>query len=87
MFAYGFATKFSILSATLPLGDYSSEILLYTFTALLAILGYGLIIAYSDNSGISSLVTTLIVLGISVQGTPLLLQFWKNVFSSFGPDS
>ena len=86
MFAYGFSTKFTMLATTLPQIDYSSEILLYTFTALLAILGYGLLIAYSDNSAIAGFVTTLIVLSISVQGTPLLLQFWKNVFASFGPD-
>ena len=86
MFAYGYASYFPPYTATNPLNDYSNQILLYTFTALLAILGYGLLIAYSDNSAIAGLVTTLIVVSVSVQLTPLLLQFWYNVFNGFGPN-
>lgn len=50
---------------------------------MLAILGYGLLIAYSDNSAAAGLVTTLIVVGVSVQITPLLLSFWYKVFNGF----
>lgn len=84
MFAYGYASYFPNTTNTTPLSDYSDQILLYTFTALLAILGYGLLIAYSDNSAIAGLVTTLIVVSVSVQLTPLLLQFWYMVFNGFG---
>jgi hypothetical protein len=52
-------------------------------TAFLAMLGYGLVIASSDGSAITGLATTLIVVAISVQLTPLLLQFWFNVFNGF----
>lgn len=86
MFAYGYASYFPTYTPTSPQNDYSTQILLYTFTALLAILGYGLLIAYSDNSAIAGLVTTLIVVSVSVQLTPLLLQFWYNVFNGFGPN-
>ena len=85
MFAYGFGTKFTTFAVQSPLVDYSSDVLFYTFAALLAILGYGLIISYSENSAISGLTITLIVLSISVQGTPLLLQFWRNVLFHQGP--
>lgn len=84
MFAYGFAANFTVTTNTTPLSDHSSAIILYTFTALLAILGYGLLIAYSDNSAVAGLTTTLIVVAVSVQSAPLLLQFWYNVFNGFG---
>jgi hypothetical protein len=63
--------------------DYSDQMLLYTLTAFLAILGYGLLIAYSNTSALTGLVTTLIVVGVSVQLSPLLLQFWHSVFNDF----
>ncbi len=85
MFAYGYASNFPTFTASNPQTDFSDQILLYTFTALLAILGYGLLIAYSDDSAIAGLVTTLIVVSVSVQITPLLLQFWSSVFNGFGP--
>jgi hypothetical protein len=83
LFAYGYGSYFTTYTATSPQDDYSSLMILYTFTALLAILGYGLLIAYSDNSAVAGLVTTLIVVAISVQLTPLLLQFWTMVFNGF----
>ncbi|XP_031472927.1 uncharacterized protein LOC116245608 [Nymphaea colorata] len=87
MFAYGYAAYFPNVAATTPQTDFSSQVILYTFTALLAILGYGLLIAYSDNSAVAGLMTTLIVVAISVQSAPLLLQFWNNVFNGFGPNA
>ena len=86
LFAYGYSSKFATVAVASPLIDHSSTLLIYTFTALLAILGYGLLLAYSDNSAVSGLTTTLIVLSLSVQGTPLLLQFWNNVFAGFGSE-
>lgn len=83
MFAYGYGSSFPSYTATNPQSDYSDLIILYTFTAMLAILGYGLLIAYSDNSAAAGLVTTLIVVGVSVQITPLLLSFWYKVFNGF----
>lgn len=83
MFAYGYGSAFPSYTATTPQSDYSDLIILYTFTAMLAILGYGLLIAYSDNSAAAGLVTTLIVVGVSVQITPLLLSFWYKVFNGF----
>jgi hypothetical protein len=83
MFAYGYAANFPIYTATSPQSDYSNLMILYTFTALLAILGYGLLIAYSDNSAVAGLMTTLIVVAVSVQITPLLLRFWSSVFNGF----
>lgn len=85
MFAYGFAGFLRNDPTPTILIDYSGVMLLYTFAAMLAILGYGLLIAYSDNSAIAGLTTTLIVVAISVQLTPLLLQFWSSVFNGFGP--
>jgi len=66
--------------------DHSEKVLMYTFTALLAILGYGLMMSYTNYSSISGLATTIIVLSISVQGTPLLLRFWTSVFYGFGQE-
>lgn len=83
MFAYGFSSTFAPFTATTPQSDFSNQIILYTFTALLAILGYGLLIAYSDNSAVAGLTTTLIVIAVSVQLTPMLLRFWDNAFSGF----
>lgn len=83
MFAYAYAAKFPAYTATDPQSDYSDQIILYTFTALLAILGYGLLIGYSESSAVTGLVTTLIVVAISVQLSPLLLQFWYCVFNGF----
>jgi hypothetical protein len=45
MFAYGYGSSFSTFTATNPPNDQSYQIIL--FTAILAILGYGLIVAYS----------------------------------------
>lgn len=89
MFAYGYASYFPNFTAsnTNPQTDFSNQMILYTFTALLAILGYGLLIAYSDNSAVAGLMTTLIVVAISVQSTPLLLRFWSNVFNGFGQNA
>lgn len=83
MFAYGYGSSFSTFTATNPPNDQSYQIILYTFTAILAILGYGLIVAYSENSAIGGLTTTLFVVAISVQLSPLLLSFWYKVFSGF----
>jgi hypothetical protein len=47
MFAYGYGSSFSTFTAINPPNDHSYQIILYTFTAILAILGYGLIVAYS----------------------------------------
>ena len=68
MFAYGYGSSFSTFTATNPPNDHSYQIILYTFTAILAIGG---------------LTTTLFVVAISVQLSPLLLSFWYKVFSGF----
>ncbi len=87
MFAYAYSSYFLIEPTATIAPDYSTNLILYTFTALLALLGYGLLIAYSDNSAVAGLTTTLIVVAVSVQAAPMLLQFWSNVFNSFGPDA
>jgi hypothetical protein len=83
MIAYGYAASYPNYASTTPQTDYSDQMILYTLTAFLAVLGYGLVIAYSDNSAVSGLITTLIVVAVSVQLTPLLLQFWYGVFNGF----
>jgi hypothetical protein len=87
MFAYAYSSYFTTYAATTPASDYSSNLILYTFTALLALLGYGLLIAYSDNSAVAGLTTTLMTVAVSVQAAPMLLQFWYNVFNGFGPNA
>lgn len=81
MFAYGFGTTINIATTTTT--DGSSLLIFYTLTAILAILGWGLIIAYSENSAVSGLMTTLMTVGLSVQLQPLLIAFWNYAFSSF----
>ena len=81
--AHAFGANYPLYSATVPQTDFSNQMILYTITSFLALLGYGLVIAYSDSSAITGLVTTLFVAAISVQLTPLLLQFWHNAFNGF----
>lgn len=93
MFAYGFGGEFKVESNTVPISsgvaflDHADKFILYSLTALLAILGYGLLIAYSQNSAIGGLTTTLLVVAISVQLSPLLLSFWEQVFAGFGKNA
>jgi hypothetical protein len=48
MFAYGFATKIDVSIATANIAsDNSSSLIMYIGVALFAIVGWGLIIAYS----------------------------------------
>ena len=81
MVAYGVGSN--IQTNFLTTSDQSSQIILYLLPALLAILGWGLIISYSENSAISGLITTLLAVGLSVQLQPLLDIFWKYVFNGF----
>lgn len=89
MFAYGFGGYFTVEPLHPTTGnvaaflDQSDRFILYIFTAVLAILGYGLLIGYSQNSAIAGLTTTLIVISITVQLGPLLLSFWDQVFNGF----
>ncbi len=84
-FAHGYGAYYTSYTVTTLQSDYSDLMILYTLTAFLALLGFGLVVAYSGNSAITGLVTTLFVVAISIQLTPLLLQFWSNVFNGFGP--
>ena len=81
--AHAFGANYPTYTATVPQTDFSNQMILYTLTSFLALLGYGLVIAYSDNSAVTGLVTTLFAAAISVQLTPLLLQFWYNAFNGF----
>jgi hypothetical protein len=89
MFAYGFGGYFLTETPTVAITsgraylDQSDKLILYIFTAILAILGYGLLIAYSQNSAIAGLTTTLIVISITVQLGPLIISFWSQVFNGF----
>lgn len=89
MFAYGFGSRFFIEPSTIAVTggnaylDHADKIVLYSFTGLLAILGFGLLIAYSQNSAVAGLTTTLIVISITVQLGPLILSFWSQVFNGF----
>ena len=89
MFAYGFGGYFTVETNTTTVGgvtvylDQSNIFILYIFTAILAIIGYGLLIGYSQNSAIAGLTTTLIVISITVQLGPLVLSFWDQVFNGF----
>lgn len=82
--AHGFVAYYTPYATTTFQSDYSDLMIQYTLTAFLALLGYGLIVAYSGNSAITGLMTTLFVVAISIQLTPLLLQLWYNVFNGFG---
>jgi hypothetical protein len=89
MFAYGYGGYFKTETPTIAINngyanlDQADKLILYIFTAILAILGFGLLIAYSQNSAIAGLTTTLIVISITVQLAPLLLSFWYQVFNGF----
>ena len=48
MFAYGFGSEFLIGGTTFPTtSDNTSSLIFYTTSAIMALLGWGLIIAYS----------------------------------------
>jgi hypothetical protein len=89
MFAYGYGGYFATETPTIQINsgyatlDQADKLILYIFTAILTILGFGLLIAYSQNSAIAGLTTTLIVVSITVQLAPLLLSFWYQVFYGF----
>ena len=81
-FVYGFAAQFDTRTSIFPITqDNSSWVIYYMLAAILAILGWGLIIAYSENSAISGLVTTLLSAGIFVQLGPPLKAFWDHLFN------
>lgn len=83
MFAYGFGSQFTIGGTSFPTtNDNTSSLIFYTTSAIMALLGWGLIIAYSENSAISGLTTTLITAGIFVQLIPPLDHFWSFLFNS-----
>ena len=80
-FIYGFGSQFDTRAAFYPTTqDNSSIVIYYMLAAILAILGWGLIIAYSENSAISGLVTTLLSVGIFVQLGPPLKAFWSYLY-------
>lgn len=77
MFAYGFGSDFVVGGALFPTtSDNTNSLIYYITSAIMALLGWGLIIAYSENSAISGLTTTLITAGIFVQLAPPLNAFW-----------
>lgn len=85
MFAYGFGTYFNTTTTANALGFYSDnsyQLIKFIGSAILAIIGWGLIIAYSENSALSSLTITLIVISLTVQLQPLLYAFW--IYCLFG---
>lgn len=81
MFAYGFGTKVATFTSTSV--DFSYLFVAYILPAILAILGWGLIIAYSENSAVSGLTTTLIAVGLGVQLFPIFYIFWSDNFNSY----
>lgn len=83
MFVYGFGSEFDLTTANFPTtSDNSSSLIMYILAAILPILGWGLIIAYSENSAIAGLTTTLITVGIFVQLAPPVFYFWDYLFNS-----
>ena len=84
LFAYGYGAKMTALATTTPQIDYSTQTFGLFLVALLALLGYGMLLAYSLNSAIAGLLTALLSVTLSVQLTPLLLAFWNDVFYGFG---
>ena len=83
MFAYGFGAEFDLSSTRFPsTSDNSSHLVLYTLAAVLPLLGWGLILSYSDNSVVSGLVSTLVTAGIYVQLGPLVQAFWSSLFNN-----
>jgi len=50
---------------------------------MLALLGYGLLIAYSKNGVLVGMITTLLVASIVIQLSPLWQKIWYSVFNSF----
>ena len=80
-FAYGFGSQFDTRSTLFPsTQDNSLWVVYYMLAAILAILGWGLIIAYSESSAISGLITTLLSAGIFVHLGPPIKAFWDHVF-------
>ena len=82
MFAYGFGSKIDITGRANT--DNSSYLISYLGPAVLAIVGWGLIIGYTENSAITGLSITLMVIGLTVQLQPLLSIFWSYCFNGFG---
>ncbi len=83
MFAYGFGSSIDMSYSKTANNDSSSYLITYLLGAILAILGWGLIIAYSENSAVSGLTTTLMATGLTVQLQPLLYAFWNYCFMGF----
>ena len=74
---------FKVYPTSVPTANYANEFYLLIFTSILALLGYGLVIAHSNHSIIPGLMTTMIATALTVQIAPLLLHFWNNVYNSF----
>lgn len=83
LFAYGFGADLVQAADTTPKSDYSGLVLAVVLAAVVAIMGYGLLLAYSYNSALAGLVTTLLGVVVTVQLAPLLLTFWDQVFNGF----
>jgi hypothetical protein len=82
MFAYGFGTKIDT-SLAIAGTDNSMYLMVYLGASFFAIVGWGLIIGYSENSAVSGLSITLMVIGLTVQLQPLVNAFWKYCFTTF----
>lgn len=92
MFIYGFASEFDITTTSFPTSiDNSRAIIYYTISAILPILGWGLIIVYSENSAVSGLMSTLLSAGLFVQLAPPVMAFagylWNNTWAGRFPIS
>lgn len=81
MILYGLLTSVKNTFSTTT--DNSAYLIMYLLPGILALLGWGLIIAYSENSAISGLTTTLATVGMTVQLQPPILVFWVYVFDHF----
>lgn len=83
MFAYGFGSSLDMTYSKTANSDSSAYLISYILAAILAILGWGLIIAYSENSAVSGLAITLMATGLTVQLQPLTGAFWNYCFMGF----
>ena len=92
MFIYGFGAEFDITTTSFPTNrDNTHALVYYVIAAILPILGWGLIIVYSENSAVAGLITTLLSAGIFVQLAPPIMAFfsylWNNSWAGRFPFS
>lgn len=67
----------TVLPTSSTSNDYSNMLLCYILSVILATLGWGLIIAYSENFSVSSLLSTLLANALTTLIQPPICYFYN----------